>query len=478
MRFRLGFVLASVLAVAAPGCASAGGGAPGSGGVRPRETAETRAAELAINLAIVAGPEQSRPQYEEALSAAQAAITADTTNPLAYKLAGQALIGLDRLGEADEMLDEAEELRPAYVQEETEGIREGAWFYQYERAQPLLDAGDYLGAAEILEGGISIYQQRPEIMVVLGEIYVQEDQPDRAITYLKQADSLIDARAPQVDSSLAADWRAAQADLPVQIAQAYLGAERYDEASAELRSLVAQNPDNILYASNLASVYIRTDQSDLAAGVYENMLRRTDLTPGNLYTIGGGYYNLQSYPEAVDVFERATTASRRDRDALEMWTRSLQLQHGRDSASATPASLQELIGAAERWVELDPNTRTGYVILTQVVNKTGDEDRTVELIDQINALTVGVTDLQLLRNPNGGATVTGDVENLTEPAGTLVNLMFTFYDRQGNAIGTQATEVTLGAPGPGDNQPGARTPIRVAFTADQQVDGYGYQLQQ
>ena len=478
MRFRLGFVLASVLAVTAAGCASAGGGAPGAGGVRPRETAETRAAERAINLAIVAGPEQGQPQYEEALSAAQAAITADTTNPLAYKLAGQALIGLDRLGEADEMLDEAEELRPAYVQEETEGIREGAWIYQFQRVQPLLDAGDYLGAAEILEGGNSIYLQRPEIMIVLGQIYVQEDQPDRALTYLKQADSLIDARAPQVDSSLAADWRAAQADLPVQIAEAYIGAERYDEAAAELRSLVAQNPDNFLYASNLASIYVRTNQSDLAAGIYENLLRRTNLTPGDLYNIGGGYYNLQRYPEAADVFERAATASRRDRDAFEMWTRSLQLQHGRDSASATPASLQELIGAAGRWVELDPNTRTGYVILIQAVNKTGDEDRTVELLDRINAFTVGVTDLQLLRNPNGGATVTGDVENLTEPAGTRVNLVFTFYDRQGNAIGTQATQVTLGAPGPGDNQPGARTPIRVAFTADQQVDGYGYQLQQ
>ena len=470
MRFRLGFMLASVLAVTAAGCASAGGGGAGPDGMRPRETAETRDAERALNLALVTGPEEAAPQYETALSAANAAIAADSTNPLAYKLAGQALLGLNRAMEADVMLDTAEELRPAYHGEETEAIREAAWIDQYQRAQPMLDAVDYLGAAEILEGAHAIYSDRPEIMIVLGQIYVQESQPDRAVTLLKQADSLIDARAPQADSALAADWRVTQAEIPVTIAQAYISAERLDEAAGELRSLVMANPDNLVYLTNLAGIYAQTDQPDSAAAVYGRLLQRSDLKPSDMYMVGVGYYNMQRYADAQRAFERGAEAAPRDRDAIEMLTRSIQLQHQRDSTMVTPAALEQLKAVAERWIALDPNSRIGHVILTAAVNRSGDEQRTTELIETMEALAFNVADLQMSRNPSGGANVTGDVQNLNGAPGTPVTLNFTFYDVRGNAVGTQSARVTLGAAE-------SRTPLQVSLSSDQQVDGYGYTIQ-
>jgi tetratricopeptide (TPR) repeat protein len=473
-------MLASALAITAAGCASSGGGGGGGAaspeGARIRETAETREAERAINLALVAGPEAGAPQYETGLSAANAAIAVDSMNPLGYKLAGQARIGLNRMEEAAAMLDKAETLRPAYVQEETEGIREGAWIETYQRAQPLLESGDYLGAAEVLEGANAIYKQRPEIMIVLGQIYVQENQPDRAIGFLREADALINRRAPEVDSTMAADWRTQQADIPVQIAQALIAAERFDEAAVELRNLVAQNPDNIVYANNLASIYVQSNQMDLAAGVYERLLQRNDLAPGDVYNVGIGYYQMQRYLDAARVFQRAATLASKDRDALEMWARSIQIQHQRDSTTATPASVQELIGAAERWIALDPNARIGYAILTAAVYRTGNEDRTADLLEKTQAIKIAVAELALQRNPQGGATVTGDIENMTADPGSRANLTFTFYDRQGNAIGTQTASVQAGAAGTGGN-PGARTPFRVTFTSDQQVNGYSYMLQ-
>jgi tetratricopeptide (TPR) repeat protein len=481
-------MLASALAITAAGCASSGGGGGGGGGgaaaagpdgARERETAETREAERAINLAMVAGPEAGAPQYETALSAANAGIAADSMNPLAYKLAGQALVGLGRMQEAAAMLDKAETLRPAYLRdpaEGTEGVRETAWIETYQKAQPLLESGDYLGAAEVLEGANAIYKQRPEIMIVLGQIYVQENQPDRAIGYLREADALITRRAPEVDSTMAADWRTQQADIPVQIAQALISAERFDEAAVELRNLVAQNPDNIVYANNLASIYVQSNQMDLAAGVYERLLQRSDLAPGDIYNIGIGYYQMQRYTDAARTFQRVATMATKDRDALEMWARSIQIQHQRDSTTATTASVQELIGAAERWIALDPNARIGYAILTAAVYRTGNEDRTAELLEKTQALKLSVTELTLQRNPQGGATVTGDIENMTADPGSRANLTFTFYDRQGNAIGTQTASVQAGAAGTGGN-PGARTPFRVTFTSDQQVNGYSYTLQ-
>lgn len=473
MRLRLGFMLVCVLATTAAGCASAGG--PSPDGMRPRETSETRDAESALNLAMIAGPEQGNENYETALSAALAAITADSVNPLAYKLAGQALIGLDRLDEAAEMLDMAEELRPAYFAEETEAIREGAWIDQYQRAQPMMDAGDYLGAAEVLEGANTIYQQRPEIMVVLGQIYVQEGQPDRAITYLRRADSVIEARAEQVDSAMIAEWRITQADIPVQVAQALLSAERYDEAAEELQGLVAQNPDNTLYANNLASIYIQTDQPDLAVDVYEELLERSDLAPSDYYSIGVGFYNIARYDDAADIFEQGVNTAERDRDSVEMWARSIQMYHTQDTTRMTPESLQEIIGVLERWVELDPNSQAGNLILAQAFNNMGDDDRTVEVIERMEGMTIQVIDLTLRRNPSGGATVVGTVENRNGTPGSQVAMQFTFYDAAGNAIGSQTQQVMLVGPQATQTTAGGRTPIEVVFSSDQQVDGYSYE---
>ena len=112
----------------------------------------------------------------------------------------------------------------------------------------------------------------------------------------------------------------------------------------------------------------------------------------------------------------------------------------------TPAAeLQGLIGVAEQWITLDPNSRSGYLILVQAVNKTGDEDRTQELIQHIGTLEVGVLDLVLQRIPEGGAIVSGSLENIKADPGMSVTLVFTFYDQAGNALGTQTTQVRAGA---------------------------------
>jgi tetratricopeptide (TPR) repeat protein len=262
----------------------------------------------------------------------------------------------------------------------------------------------------------------------------------------------------------------------VQIAQALISAERFDEAAVELRALAAANPDNILYASNLATIYVQANQPDLATGVYEQLLQRSDLTAGDLYNIGIGYYQMQRYADAARVFQREATLATKDRDALEMLTRSIQIQHQRDSTLATPASVQELIAAGERWVALDPNARIGYAILTAAVYRSGDEARTQELLEKTQALRIAVADLAMQRNPNGGGVVVGDIENMTADPGTRVTLNFTFYNAQGNAIGTQAAQVNTGAAG-SDGNPGARTPFRVTFTSDAQVDGFSYTIQ-
>jgi tetratricopeptide (TPR) repeat protein len=476
----LRIMLASALLVASAGCASSGGegeeasaASPGgpslAQGVRPTENDQTRESQKALGLAAAATrSEAAEPHYRLALDSADAAIRLDPNNPLGHRLAGEALLGLNRPVEAAAALDRAEELRPVY-QLETEGIRERGWIDQYQIAQPLLQSGDYLRAAEVLEGANALYRRRPEIMVVLGQIYAQENQPDRAIFHLQRADSLIRARLPEVDSAMAAEWRAQQAQIPVTIAQAYISAQRFDEASATLARLAAANPDNPMYARSLANVYAQSQKPDSAVVVYSRLLARDDLSPDDLYQIGIGLYTIERYAEAARAFGRAARAAPKDRDAFEMWARTLQLEQTRAGATPSAAQLAELTTAAEGWLALDPNSRVGMLILAQTTNKARDEARTNELVRKMDALPVGVTDLQLRRLPEGGASLSGAIENYGASPGTPVTLIFTFFDQAGNAVGTEAARVTTSARD-------AKSTFSVRFGSDRSVDGYTYTL--
>ena len=448
-------------------------------GERPRENGRTRDAEkqLAVAEAGLMGPEVADSLFREALANANEAIEDRDNNPLGYLLAGRAFLGLRRFEEADAALNKAEELRPVYMLE-IDPIRQGGWFDQYEVAEPLLSSGDYAGAAEALEMGNLIYKKRPEIMVVLGQIYasdagtatdpaVRMEASERAIQRLRAADEVINARIADMDSATAVDWREQQAEIPVTVSQALIRAERYDEAAAALQGLVDANPNNVLYAANLAGIYAQTEKPDSARAVYERLLTLDDLVPKDLYLIGSGLYQATEYELSAVAFKRGADISPKDRDAFEMWTRSLQLGLTTGGADPTPEQLQDVITAAEQWTALDPNSRVGLLILAQTVNKAGDEDRTAELIQQIEALNVGMVDMLLERRPSGGATLMGDIENLKADPGTPVAIEFTFYDRAGNTLGSETVRVSTGLKD-------ARTPFQCSFSSDQQVDGYTY----
>ncbi len=450
-------------------------------GERPRENRETRDAEKNLEMALsgVVGPEAVDSLYEVALAKANEAIEDRDNNPLGYLLAGRALMGLGRFEEADAQLDKAEELRPVYMLD-IDLIRERGWFDQYEKAQPLLSSGDYTQAAVVLENANIIYKKRPEIMIVLGQIYASEagmatdsvdrmEATDKAIAKLREADEVITIQAPESDSAIAAGWLEQQAEIPVTIAQALIAAQRYDEAAAALQGLVESHPDNILYATNLAGIYAQNEKPDSAKLVYIRLLERPDLSPKDLYMIGTGLYSASDYDLAAGAFKRGAEISPKDRDALEMWTRSLQLALTTAGEDGTPEQLQEIITAAEQWTALDPNGRIGFLILAQTVNKAGDEPRAVELLGQIEALTVGLVDLQLQRQPSGGASLLGDIQNLQADPGTLVTIEFTFYDLAGNTLGTSTAQVSTGLKD-------ARTPFQTQFDSEQQVDGYTYTL--
>ncbi len=472
MKLRFGLVLTMALGVGAcAGGASSGGGSespspmavPGgtmlAQGERPRQDDDTQAAQKALDEAGSAQDDAaSEAAYTQALTSARAAIAADSTNPLAWRLAGVAAIGAGEYVQADKFLDKAEELRPIYALE-TEGIREQAWLKLYQEAAPLVNQNEYEKAAAIFENANAIYDQRPEVMITLGQIYAQLGQYDKSIENLDKASALISSdKTAEMDSATVAQWKEQAADIPITKATVLAQAGRFEDAVGLYRDLVAKDPDNVALSRNLAAILLQMGNKEEAFQVYDRLLSRPDLASGDMYNIGVGFYQGEDYTRAAAAFEKAATKSVKDRDAIEMWTRSLQI----DSAYAKVAE------PAQRWIALDPYNQNGYLIMAQAVNHEGDGAKASELVSKIESLKVLVNDLQL-QDIQDGAQVSGSVMNKALDPGTNVTLHFTFYDDAGNAVGTEDKSVSVGAAD-------SSTSFQLQGTTTGTATGYGYTL--
>lgn len=474
MKIRYGLVLAMTLGLGIAGCASGGGGSQGGGldailaqgegtGEPPRETQNTEAAAQALEAASEAeesgDAQQARVHYQQALQAGEAAIAEDETNPLAHRLAGLAALGLEDYQAAGAHLDRAIELRPVYEFQLVE-TRENAWIELYQEATPYVQQGDYEEALVYFENADAIYQGRPEAMVTLGQLYAQLRRHDEAVEAIDDALAFPETEMyAVVDSTTRQGWDEQLQELPLLKAQVLADAGRFEEAVVMYEDLSAQNPANVELRRGLAAILMELGRQDEAFAIYGEMLEMPGLSPGDLFSIGVGFYQGEDYGLAAQAFGQAAEVSVNDRDALEMWARSLQL----DSAYA------EVPPVADRWIELDPNSQNAWLILAQSANQIGDQSATTEAVQAVEALEVSVQDLQMTRFGNGGASVSGSLVNKTLDPGSSVTMRFTFYDNSGAPIGTVTETVSVG-------EADMAQVFQIQFDSAEQVGGYGYAL--
>lgn len=486
MRLRFRIVLASALAVVSAACAaSAGGGGGGAEAPRPSnqpalaqgeapvENGNTRTAERQLGLALIAQGDAARAAYQAAAVAAEAAIAQDARNPLPYKQAGQAYIGLAQYAKADSVLDEAEELRPVYGPE-IDQMREQAWIELYRQGADLLNQERYQEVVPIYEQANMLFDQRPEIMALLGQVHLQLGNTDPAVTNLRRALEIINSdRINEMDSTTAEMWRDQAEEIPPVLAQAYISAQRLPEAVSVIRPLLEADPTNAAYARTLASIYAQMGQQDSVRAVYQRMEQAagSNLTAYDYQVIGLGFYEVEDYASAANSLASALRIAPRDRDAAEWRTRAIFYNPQRQGTDPDRALQQQLAEAAQVWIDLDPNSAIAYTILAQALNELsgGSDPRVAQAIAAAEGLKVTMDNMQMRRERNGGATVVADLKNVSGAAGQNITIRFTFYGANGQAVGTQDAQVRLG---PADQV----TPVDVTFQSTQQVDGYSYQI--
>ncbi len=483
MKLRKGLLFAGFAAFVATGCAS-GGGAPSPGvtgpapppsassdqGEREREDQYTRAAQDLLDDAFgqetIGQQEAADQSFAQALVQARQAVAADPTNPRAQILLGEAAIATGNYAEGGEAYAEALELRPAYV-DETRGTREQAWLELYQEGVPYINSGDYPTVIEIFGAADMIYDERPEIKVILGQILASEGEYDRAIAVMEEARAIINSpRIEEVDSVTASNWLASEEDIDPTIAQSLLQSDRYADAIPVLQSLIESHPDQLQYVFSLATSYQETDQDDAAIALYNDVAERPGLEASDYLELGIGLYQMEEYVGAHVAFVQAADAAPYDRDALELGVNSLQIHYvNNDSTEATPTEVEAWVDMAERWIELDPNSDRAYTALAQGLIRQGDESRNAELLNAAQALPVWVRGLQMTRT-RSGATVVGTVLGNGDDAPSTVTLDFTFYDASGTAVGSESVSVTL---------EGGSGRISLEFEGEG-VEGYGYEV--
>src|SRR5690606_15204902 len=132
-------------------------------GVPPRQSAQSRAATLAI----------ATGDYQTALQEARAGLAADSTNPIHYYLAGEASAGVGEFEAADSLWQMAERMYPAYGLE-IEPTREQFWAQEFNRGVEAYNAGNMAEAADAWTNAHFIYKLRPEAAQNLAVLLAQE----------------------------------------------------------------------------------------------------------------------------------------------------------------------------------------------------------------------------------------------------------------------------------------------------------------
>lgn len=492
MKTRLGIVLATSALIGAGACASGGGSTEGTAsptantpgvetldpGEAPVENEHTEAADNHLeqaNEALEEGDEgTARTHFQAAAESAEQAIAMQSNNPLPWFQGGLANIGLGNYVAADSMLVRAEDLRPLYGLDILP-LREEQWLELYNQAAPLINQAEYEAAAELLENAHVMYQERPEVMLILGQIWAQQGRYEDAIPLLEQGLEAVrsDEMREGADEETLASWDQQAAGVPVVLAQSLVNAERYEEGVELFRELLAEDPDNLEYRQTLANVFVQMEMPDSAAAIYNDLLNQPGMSAEGMYQLGIGLYQIEQYGEAATAFQRATTEAPRDRDAAEMWARSLQMAHppGEEEGAGTPeATLEELLEASELWLELDPYSQNAYIITAQTANRLGDVQRANELIGEADLLPVIMEDLQIQVGLEGGAAVRGMLRNSSMEPGATVTVEFTFFGDGTTPLGSESITVELPAVD-------ANQSFEVVLESQEPIRGYTYSIE-
>ena len=400
--------------------------------------------------------------YREALTAINEGLAEENNNPMSFLHLGIVNAGLKDYVGADLAFDQAEALYPDYVDEDggTGAYRFNAWLDAYNDATLRLDEQDAEGAVELFRMANMVYGDRVEAYLNIGSSLAGLGDMEGSIEAWKNAIAVIES--PDVDPGDPETreqwdseyWIMAHSNLGILLPTV----GRPEEAVVFLETILERYPDNAEARSSLALALAQSGQGDDALGIFDEILARDDAAPLDYYNAGVSLYGADQMDRAVLAFEKTIARSPMYRDAVQNLAQTLNLME--DYEAQIPHS--------EKLVELDPYNDYAQLLLIRALVQVGREPDAVAQLEVMQALPFVIDNLRLQPSTTG-CSLTGEAINKALEPGTSITLRFTFYDNDGNPVGTADTEVTV-------TVPDVAHTFGVTFEGEIQILGYSYEL--
>jgi tetratricopeptide (TPR) repeat protein len=223
-------------------------------------------------------------EYEQARSQADAIIATAGANEydkaLAAQIAAQSAYSMDDNAAAKQYLQQALQ---------SEGLDNNGYYQSmFMLAQLHMMDDEYAQALPVINRFLEARSQKPEELIVKGNILYRMERYQEAIPVLKQAI----ASAPEPKN----DW--------IQLLMAsYAEADQPGEAVKLAEQLAAKTPNDKKAQMNLASVYLQADQMDKAAATLEKVRSSGQLSDEREYRqLYAAYLNMEGKEkEAISV---------------------------------------------------------------------------------------------------------------------------------------------------------------------------------
>lgn len=465
---RIRTVILALTAVSVAGCASAGGGGVTEEGyVRPRDNSETRAAALYLARAVSADTSTAPGLYQQALESAMTAITDDPENPQGYYLVGQAAAGVGDYLQADTMFDKAEEMYPPFA-EQIAVEREQAWIMAYNAGVIAVNEGDVDRAGELFAAADRLYRGRPEALMNLAWVHLQDDDTDAAIQAYADALDVIHAEAlDSLPEEQMASWKDSEQLATNNMVQLLAQKGDYTRAASVLEDFLQYNPNDLGAQINHAEMLARAGNPEEATAVYDRLLNQQGLGFDEFFQIGIGFFNAEDYERAGEAFDTATALNPDSRDA---WYNMVQAQYSAaqeiekskeaegadvDAINAKLQTLyQSIIDGANRVLDFDPYNRNILTFIARAYRGLGDvtgdaaqyQQQVQEVLRRYEQAPIEMLDVRMRGSAeNPPVQVSGTLQNIALDEGSPIRIRFTLVGDGGVSVGATVINVTAPA---------------------------------
>lgn len=459
---------------------------------KPSDNSETRSADVYIQNAEKSTlTSEKNDLYKKAIAIALQGVAKDPSNPKPWFLIGTAYQAMGDLAGADSAYTKAQTMYPEYASK-IDPKRAEMWIASYNEGAKKIRAADAAGGIEQFKLAGRVHPSRFESFQALGSIYMQTGDLKNAEQAYR--DELVVLRGPQrkkLDPKKETEWADAELNAVKALATMMSELNRYSDAEALYKELLARDPQNPIILSNLAITLTRAKKDAEANAIYTQLLGRADLTGNQLLNVGIGLNNAGDYAKAAQAFDRATALNPYSHDILDFRVRALtgaveQLAKERGATGADTkavdakimATNQQVIDAGQRLLAIDPAN-------APVILQVAEAQRQISVIDAANtkkwkdAVLASLTILDKMPyavvNVQSQAdektiTLTGSVMGLEKSKpGTNATLRFTLLDKEGKSVGTKDVKVVV----PAKEQ---MTPFTVTIDAPASAVAYKYEL--